>query len=166
MLFFHKKKKSYEMDIAQASDMLKNVFAACDQKPNETPLDILMLRQKANTRFFSIGRGICILFMLLLFIVPFVFPHSNAVVTVTSESEELRLVSDYADGDVLILTLGGDDIDYASCYMSTRLEDHLLPLAYNEADRTITFPYVGEEANLFLFNKEGKELHLVIVPKE
>ena len=51
-MFFEKKNK-YEMNIDTANEILQNVFAAESKTPNTVPFDKLVLRQKANTRFYN-----------------------------------------------------------------------------------------------------------------
>ena len=58
MLF--RKKKNYEMNIDTANAILQNVFAAEAKAPNTIPFDKLVLREKANTRFYD--RALILLF--------------------------------------------------------------------------------------------------------
>ena len=75
------------MDIKQAGETLQNIFAACEQEPNKVPFDKIVLRQKANTKMFTIGKYISILFIIFLFIAPFLFPHSEATITAQKTSK-------------------------------------------------------------------------------
>lgn len=165
MSFLGNDKNTYTMDLKQADAMLKNVFAACEQKPNETPLDLIMLRQRAHTTFFRIGRFVTLHFIIFLFIVPFLFPLSNLWTSVKDNSTGLNIVRHYEKDDCLILCLDSVDIDYDSCYMTTRSTPRILPLEFRREQKQLLFPYPTEECNIYIYNNEGKELHLLITPK-
>lgn len=71
-MFFGRKNK-YEMNMDTANTILQNVFASESKIPNTVPFDKLVLRQKANTRFYDRILIILFLVLLLTFLSPLAF---------------------------------------------------------------------------------------------
>lgn len=164
-LFHKKNSNTYSIDLNTANEALQNVFAACEQPPNTIPFDKLVLRQRANTKSFTIGKYISIGFILLLFIMPFVFPHSPAKITQSSGSKAHFTIEDhYVSDSTFTLVLSGDEIDYSSCYAIDAEQVTYLPVSSTPSAHTISFPYIGKEINLYIYNNEGQYMQLLLSP--
>ena len=69
---FFKKRNTYEMNVDTANAILQNVFAAEDKTPNTLSFDKIVLRQKANTRFYDKILRVLLLVLTLSFLSPLV----------------------------------------------------------------------------------------------
>lgn len=160
-----KEQNKYTMDLKQADQTLQNIFAACEQKPNTIPFDKIVLRQRAKTRSFTLGKYLCLLFIVLLFIVPFVFPHSHAKISSTQNySSNLEVESHYVSGSQFTLFLSGEDIDYADSYASAADGTIYLPVGSDATEHKIVFPYVGKEVNIYIYDSKGNYIQLLLTP--
>ena len=172
MSIFKKKNNTYSIDITKANETLQNVFAVCDHIPNTIPFDKLVLRQKAKTRCFTIGKYISGLFIVLLFLVPFVFPHSPITLTKNSNSTgtDVSITNHYISEGKFVLTLSGDDIDYSRCYASSlnsdgTYEDYPI-ISCDPDEHTIVFTYPKKTLNIYIYTEDGECLQLLLTPKQ
>lgn len=161
------KRQKYQMDLSSANETLQSVFAACKQEPNTIPFDKLILRQRARTKPFTIGKYLSILFVILLFIVPFVFPHSKTSISTEPNSlSELSIVNHYTDDDSFTLILSGEKIDFDSCYAVDINNVHYEPVSYNKKENKIVFPYYGEALNIYIYDVNAHSIQVILTPKE
>ena len=65
------------------------------------------------------------------------------------------------------MTLSGDFIDYSSIHALNSAGKKIYPDSYSAADGTVSIPYDGkEELNIYVSDYNGKQLHLLLSPKE
>ena len=159
-----KKKNTFEMNINSANAALQNIFAACDQKPNTMPFDTILLRQQANTRSYAIAKHIAELFILLLFGLPLLFPHSKAKIFTQSTHTKLTLESHYISGEQFTLDIAGGDIDYRQCYAVSADGTRYEPIFQGSSNDSIVFPYAGKEINIYIYDTSGNCLQLILTP--
>lgn len=165
MSLFKRNKRTYSMDIKQAGETLHNIFAACEQEPNKVPFDKIVLRQKANTKMFTIGKYISILFIIFLFIAPFLFPHSEATITAQKTSKStLELESHLVKDEFFIMTFYEDNINYKNSFAVTANGDKLLPVMDSSVDGTIVFPYMEIPLNIYVYDTDGNYIQFVLTP--
>lgn len=159
-----RKEKKYEMNMSQANETLQNVFAACDKEPNKIPIDKLVLRQKANTKFFTIGKYIAAFFLALVLIAPLTFEHAPAKISKTiNKVTNFVIVEHYIEDSLFTMNLTGDEIDYENSYATTPDGEIYSPTFYNDGC-TISFPYDNKELNIFIYNKSGSYIQVIITP--
>lgn len=104
---FIMRKKTYQMDVAQASSALQNIFAACDQAPNTIPFDKIILRQKLNTQIYIRLIIITLIVLLLTFLSPFVIvPTANFIEQLTAP-QPIVLPNDFITDTSLSTTSEG-----------------------------------------------------------
>lgn len=167
MKLFKRHKQVYTMDMSKANETLQNVFVACKQEPNTIPFDKIVLKNKAQTRAFTIGRSICLLFIVFLFIIPFLFPHAPFSLKIRETQSRMRVVSHYMDDKQLYITISGGEIDFASCD-AYDLEGNpaYLPTDANAKGNTISFPYTGKAMDIYIYDMNGNCLHLFLEPNK
>lgn len=70
-MFLFNRKKRYYMNVKDADSTLKNILSACDMPPHSTPVDKLLLRQKASSTPYEICMLITLLQIIILLLFPF-----------------------------------------------------------------------------------------------
>lgn len=73
------KRKKYHMNKEQADATLQKVFAACEQSPNTTSFDKLLLHRQLNTRLLDNMLILTAIILLLTFLSPLVIASVNEV---------------------------------------------------------------------------------------
>lgn len=164
-MFFHKKNR-YELDMTTANNALQNILSSCNQPVNTIPFDKLVLRKKVNAA--SYNRLIAA--TALLFVLTFLSPL--AIVPLSELSETLfvpapaELTLDYVENDILSLQFSGDNILYKEAFMETLSGEIIEPLSVDVSQGVISFPFLSEEANIYVPVKGGETIHLLFTPDE
>lgn len=163
-MFFEKKNK-YEMNIDTANEILQNVFAAESKTPNTVPFDKLVLRQKANTRFYDRILVILFLVLLLTFLSPLALTPLTGNPNTGFISNSVELVDDYVEEGFLYLQLDGMLILYEDAYLETADGTQYSVISYDESIGTLCFPYIeGTESNIYIPLEGGQTFHLLLTP--
>lgn len=164
-MFFHKKNR-YELDMTTANNALQNILSSCNQPVNTIPFDKLVLRKKVNAA--SYNRLIAA--TALLFVLTFLSPL--AIVPLSKLSETLfvpapaELTLDYVENNILSLQFSGDNILYKEAFMETLSGEIIEPLSVDVSQGVISFPFLSEEANIYVPVKGGETIHLLFTPDE
>ena len=164
-MFFHKKNR-YELDMTTANNALQNILSSCNQPVNTSPFDKLVLRKKVNAA--SYNRLIAA--TALLFVLTFLSPL--AIVPLSELSETLfvpapaELTLDYVENNILSLQFSGDNILYREAFMETLSGEIIEPLSVDVSQGVISFPFLSEEANIYVPVKGGETIHLLFTPDE
>ena len=164
-MFFHKKNR-YELDMTTANNALQNILSSCNQPVNTIPFDKLVLRKKVNAA--SYNRLIAT--TALLFVLTFLSPL--AIVPLSKLSETLfvpapaELTLDYVENNILSLQFSGDNILYKEAFMETLSGEIIEPLSVDVSQGVISFPFLSEEANIYVPVKGGETIHLLFTPDE
>lgn len=160
-----KKKKTYNMDINTAGKMLENVFAACDTKPNEIPFDKIVLRSKQNLFTDNLFIVLSIVLFIVTFCAPLLFPHSPIFMSVDRYSERpLQVMSHEMTDDTFSITFEGPVIDIESSYMIGADNYRVSACEYDRFDNNIVFPYYDQEYNIYVYDVNGRYIHLLLTP--
>lgn len=166
MSFSFKRKKVYTMNSEIASETLNNVMLACKKEPVTIPLHELIDRSCPRTAFCNAGRFISVFMLLLTFFVPLMFPHSPVRFEQTQNSvTELTLNSHYIMNGNLYLQFYGDTIDPDKSYMLTDSGSRFTCSSYNNKKGLISFPYYGEDANIYIESSNGTVLQILMTLK-
>jgi len=164
-MFGFKNKKRYQMDIKTADKMLQNVFAACDTKPNKVPFDKIVLRNKTDIRSERLLICITAFLFILTLITPLFLPKGSAFVSVDpSLGRPLSVLSHEMSTDSFLITFEGDKIDISSSYMESLDGNVVYVSSYDESTNTVTFPYDKKEYNIYVYDVNGKCIHLLLTP--
>ncbi|GEM_PF-1762798 len=157
MIFNKKNNFEHNLDMAQAEEMLQNVFAAAGESPNTIMLDKLMLRKKVQTRSIMTAGAIGIIAMLLVLFSPLVFLVSYSRITVPEIEEN------YMIGDTLYVIISPDSIgtDYYSSYAKDDSGNTVAPSEIDEETRTLAFPARTGSLNIYIMNYSGKITHAI-----
>lgn len=162
-MLFHKKNK-YKMNIDTANAALQNIFAACDQKPNSTPFDTILLRQEANTKSCMIAKHLSELFILILFGLPLLFKHSQVSISTNTPNMVFSVENHYIEDSKLFLDLSSGSVDADRCYATTADGNRYLPISYNKSGNILVFPYDNKELNIFIYDTMDNYMQLVLTP--
>ncbi len=163
MRFHFRKRKVYTMDINVASETLQNVLSACNREPSNIPLDVLLMRQKPQTRFYTVMKYLTLFLLLLTFLSPLAFKHPPVrFQTTATGSGEFILDSHYVINGNLYLQLYGETVDVSDCYMLTDSGARFTPSSFDKKKGLISFPYDGEGANIYLESEKGSSIHIVM----
>ena len=74
------------------------------------------------------------------------------------------LALDYVENDILSLKFTGDNILYEEAFMETISGEIIEPLSVDASKSVINFPFLSEEANIYIPVKNGETLHLLFTP--
>ena len=75
-----------------------------------------------------------------------------------------ELTLDYVENNVLSLKFTGDNILYDEAFMETLSGEIIEPLSVDTSKGVINFPFLSEEANIYVPVKNGETLHLLFTP--
>lgn len=161
-----KLQKKYKMNVQLAESTLQNVFCACNVKSNTASIKKLQEKQQREAVYYRIIL-FCI-FNVIIFILlsPFYFRSFPAKISeLESTSSTLKVSQYHMQNGIFYITFDGDNINYNEITLSDSKSNQLQLLSYNEETATISFLYTDEELNLFVPQKNGKVLHLLLSPK-
>ena len=164
-MFFHKKNR-YELDMNTANNALQNILSTCNQPVNTIPFDKLVLRKKVNAASYNRLIAATAVIFVLTFLSPL------AIVPLSELNERLFapapavLALDYVENDILSLQFTGDNILYEEAFMETMSGEIIRPLSVDASKSVISFPFLSEEANIYVPVKGGEPLHLLFTPDD
>lgn len=162
-MFFHKKNR-YELDMTTANNALQNILSTCNQPVNTIPFDKLVLRKKINAASYNR----LIIATALIFVLTFLSPL--AIIPLSELNERLFsptpavLTLDYVENNILSLKFTGENILYEEAFMETLSGEIIAPLSVDRSKGVINFPFLSEEANIYVPVKNGEPLHLLFTP--
>ncbi len=162
-MFFHKKNR-YELDMTTANNALQNILTTCNQPVNTIPFDKLVLRKKINAASYNR----LIIATALIFVLTFLSPL--AIIPLSELNERLFsptpavLTLDYVENNILSLKFTGENILYEEAFMETLSGEIIAPLSIDSSKGVINFPFLSEEANIYVPVKNGEPLHLLFTP--
>ena len=162
-MFFHKKNR-YELDMTTANNALQNILSTCNQPVNTIPFDKLVLRKKVNAASYNR----LIIATALIFVLTFLSPL--AIIPLSELNERLFsptpavFTLDYVENNILSLKFTGENILYEEAFMETLSGEIIAPLSVDSSKGVINFPFLSEEANIYVPVKNGEPLHLLFTP--
>lgn len=162
-MFFHKKNR-YELDMTTANNALQNILSTCNQPVNTIPFNKLVLRKKINAASYNK----LIIATALIFVLTFLSPL--AIIPLSELNERLFsptpavLTLDYVENNILSLKFTGENILYEEAFMETLSGEIIAPLSVDSSKGVINFPFLSEEANIYVPVKNGEPLHLLFTP--
>lgn len=167
MLFFSKKKK-YSMDKELAASTLSNVYSACDIKVLVQKASIKEIQEKHRKErmFYHTILVIILVFLLAMIFLPLAFHQSPATVNpMEQDGSDMEVLQHHVNQGLFYLTLTGDDLDYDNILIIDGNGNSIPVTLIDPETSTIAFPYDSVELNLYIPNKSGKTLHLLLSPK-
>lgn len=167
MRFILQKENRYIMDSAAADKALQNVL-----KSHRGETDGLTIKKYAETpaprtALYTLGKRLALFMLLLTFLSPLAFPHSETSLQIADHNThtELLLDSHYVLNGNIYLQFYGEPLDISKCYMLTANGYHFTGTYYDEKNNLIAFPYEGESANIYIEGQNGSILHLIMNPQ-
>ena len=168
-MFGFNRRKKYTMNVKAADMTLQNVFSACDQAPNQVPFDKIILRNKLTYRSDNTYISVTAVLLLLTFLIPVFLPHSDDLSFLSVDyksSNTMSVVSHNMADDKFTVQVNESNIDVESSYILGPDNQMLPPLEYDEAGNTLVFPVGEGEYNVFIYDNDGRCLHLLISPRK
>lgn len=157
--------KKYALDIASADSALQNIFAAVGQTPNSVPFNKLILRQKAVLKPYNIMLAICILLLAATAFCPLYFYANKPTkgipgyVTLGTHSATDKEITLEILPPYMLVDTGASEL-------ITTSGKTYAPLGYDYNTHTITFPYPGEECNIYIYCDNDCSLQLLFTPTQ
>lgn len=164
-MFFHRKRK-YEMNIDTANAILQNVFAAGEKTPNRIPFDTLMLRGKADTRFYDRALALLAVLLCLTVLSPLAVVPLAKGLDASVDGGRAVLTADYVSDGCLYLEVHGYGVRYEQAWLEASDGTVCQVLSYDEDSGLLCFPYIkAAEANIYIPVENGEPLHLLLTPQ-
>ena len=161
------KKKTYSMDIDMAGKMLENVFAAAGTAPNKVPFDKIVLRNRQNLFTDNLFIVLSSMIFVITLLLPLFFPHSKVLMSVDAASgRPLTVKEHHMEEASFSITFDGLPVDAKLSYMVDDNDDTVAPVSYDRETNTVVFPYDNKEYNIYVFDENGKSIHLLLSPKK
>lgn len=156
MKFFSKKNT---IDIQTADAMLQDVFKSCDVTPNKVPLKTLVENCNYNGKYYVITIIISIVFLLVTLIVPIreYFSYGDA-------KGKISLVYHEEYDSTLRICVSSDNVDLGRCYMEDSDGNRTPAISLFTFGKTVVFPFPDREMNIYIYDFNGEELHLLFTP--
>ena len=162
-MFFHKKNR-YELDMTTANNALQNILSTCNQPVNTIPFDKLVLRKKVNAASYNHLIAATALIFVLSFLSPLAIVPLSELTAKMLVSTPPELTLDYVENNILSLQFTGDNILYTEAFMETMSGEVIEPLSVDASQGVISFPFLSEEANIYVPVKNGETIHLLFTP--
>ena len=163
-MFFHKKNR-YELDMTTANNALQNILSTCNQPVNTIPFDKLVLRKKVNAASYNHLIAATALIFVLTFLSPLAIVPLSELTAKMLVSTPPELTLDYVENNILSLQFTGDNILYTEAFMETMSGEVIEPLSVDASQGVISFPFLSEEANIYVPVKNGETIHLLFTPE-
>lgn len=159
--------KKYSMDLHAADNTLQNVFAACNQKPNKVPFDKIVSRSRQNLFSDNLFILLSIVLLLVTFFLPLCFPYGDFLMSASpSVNRSLSVEKHSLTTKDFTISFSGSVVDAGATYMEDEAGNKYLPLQYTRSNNTLIFPFYGGECNLYVYDIDGKCLHLLLCPRK
>lgn len=164
-MFGIKKKDKFNMDSKAAGQALENIFAACDTAPNKIPFDKILLQSRQNLITDNLYIVLSVVLFLMTFVAPIFFPHGSAFMSVDSAAgRPLTVVEHVMTDSSFSITFAGAPLDSGSSYMLGADNSVVYCQDYNRSSNTIVFPYYAQEYNIYVYDINGRCIHLLLSP--
>lgn len=155
--------KKYNMTNSEADKTLQNVFAACDQAPNETSFERIRVRSIAGTTVVKTGLFIAYIFLLLVLVSPLPFIDADQSNSYREEtSGNITILSHSLKKGIFTLVISGDDISFEGIYCKTEDGEVVLPIMADETTGTVTIPFSGGNLNIYIPCKNGEIIQALL----
>lgn len=162
-MFFHKRNK-YQLDMNTANNALQNILSTCNQPVNTIPFDKLVLRKKINAASYNRLIAATAVIFVLTFLSPLIIVPLSELNEKLFAPAPAELTLDYVENNVLSLRFTGDNILYSESFMETLSGEIIKPLSVDPATGTVNFPFLSEEANIYIPVKNSETIHLLFTP--
>lgn len=156
-----RRRKIYNIDSKAANETLQNIFAACDQEPNNTPLELLKVRNLASTAIVKTGFWMGIILLCLIIIMPLAFVNQGSEGGAIQEITIKNHYLDYED-ECFVLTFEGGDIVYEQIYAKRDDGSTVYPFKIDKDKKTIKIPFKEGNLNIYVPKEDGTVLHAVL----
>lgn len=160
------KKSKNNIDEKTANEILRNVFELCDAPPVD--VSVKDISSPGRDAYKSDSRFITVLSIVIavVIIIPLFFKSSSMFLSVDAASQRPLSISETElTEEYFALSFVGSFVDLDSTYAECEDGSIITPVGYNRAENKILFPYFDTETNLYIYDINGKCLHLLFSPR-
>lgn len=156
-----RKKSKYNIDTKTANEALQNIFAACDQEPNNTPLEVIKVRYLADTAIVKAGFWIGIVLLIAVILMPLAFKYQPGM---NSRTSNVTIREHYLDKDVncFVIVFDGEGVIYESIYAKRDDGSTVYPSFIDRENKTIKIPFRKGNLNIFIPKEDGTIMQAVL----
>lgn len=161
---FDNDKKS-QMDLETADAILQNVFKACDAEPNKISLKKLEEKAAVNYRTDNVLIIVAAVLLFISILIPLFFKSAQFFVSVDEKSSRpLAITSHEMTTEQLSMSFEGPKVDISKTYIEANDGTIIKPINFDSSKNAVTFPGLTQEANIYIYDINGKCLHLLLTP--
>lgn len=158
--------QEFTMSKNEAAETLQKVFLACNQVPNATSIDKLIMTKKNRIKAYNVWMIVAVIALVFTFAVPLALnPFNNKLAPAERNKAQIVITDHKLLEDSFTLTLKGDFIDYNSIYAIDSDGNTVYPITYDYKKGTVVLPYYESEWNIYIYDLNQNELHLLFSPR-
>lgn len=159
-----RKNKKYNMDMQAANETLQNVFAACEQEPNERPLEVIWVWNVASAAVVKAGFRISIVLLVLVLLMPVAFIKSSGEDSSNKKVAEAVITNHYMDKEdgCFVIVLEGDGINYEEIYAKRDSGVIVYPKSIDRDLGEVRIPFVEGNLNIYIQKSDGTFIQAVL----
>lgn len=162
----YRKKLKYNIGKKAADETLKNIFAACDQKPNDKSLEVIRVWTIANTTVVKVCFYISILALVLILLSPLAFRNQeNTHFGINSQKKyEVEVVSHHMDNEnnCFVMVIKGQGVDYNGIYGKMDNGKVVFPSSIDKITGEVRIPFTEGNLNIFIPKEDGTTTQAVL----
>lgn len=152
--------RRYSMNKRQADKMLQNVFMECNQTPNTTPFDKLVIKGFAQTKAITVCKYTALALLIFILLTPLFFRNPEFVVKRTFFTETV-ISNHQLNEDSFLLVIEGTSIDEDGIHAIKDTGEPVFPtrIQHNEnMTISVEFPFDGDSMNIYIPSYDKKTL--------
>lgn len=154
--------QKYTLNLDTANQTLQNIFEACEQTPNDVPLQILASQKDAIVRPISVMVWVCHIVLFLVLLLPFLLNQTKYQFTSYTSFDSFYVKENYAEEKNIYIRLNSNDIDFTKCYLIDSQGTEIAASDFNTSTNTITFPYDDSNVDIYVSDQQNQVLHLLL----
>lgn len=161
-----RKKQRYNIGKKAADETLQNIFAACDQKPNDKSLESIRVWTIANTTAVKVGLYVSLFALLLILLSPLAFRNQEkAHFGFNAPSKnEVEVVSHHIDdaNHCFVMIIKGRGVDYDGIYGKYDNGKVVFPSEISIETGEVRIPFTEGNLNIYIPKEDGTTTQAVL----
>lgn len=161
---FHKisDSKKYTLTIDTADKTLQNIFAACEQTPNNIPLQRLASQKSAIVKPLNIMIGVCHFVLFIVLLLPFVMHQPKYHFTTYNKYDSFYIKEHYAEQENVFIRVNTTELNLSKCYMVDSKGAQYPVKDFNTTTNTLILPFYDDFGDIYLSDESGHTLHVLL----
>ncbi len=160
-------RRKYSISRKEANDMLQNVFNACNQQPNNTSLDLLLLKNYTRVAVVKTGKWLSIAFLIIVLLMPLAFrrPAGTELTLNNNDANSIIISNHQMTDDHFSMYMQGEGILYNNIYCQKQDGTIVFPDTISEENGYVSFPFDGEMLNIFIPCEDGYTVQALLAQR-